>query len=527
MASTEAERHVKATMEGIQERIAALEKKLSAASQLSRPVSQQNPFVISFVGKFKTGKSSLINALLGCELLPTKATTATSVVTRIFSGKTTQALVRESGMERDVTIEEAKAIILGYQVKDTEHPAEVIFECPIPWMNDRIEIRDTPGMDDSSQDGTLEKIALNALKDSDFCVCVFDASSMISGKERDRTKAIYEQMGGNVVFTVNCTNRLNSMERMNEVEHLSNTFFGEMKKGASGIGKHYLVCSAPGMIDLDGFDVWLKGLIADATWISAIRKASADSQLLAQRRLMSEEATAMKSDLNADRSKIKEQHLRMLTQIVNDMEKAGKEKAKHITSIKFTAEDALTDMDGLEEKLKACTTGTDWKSNYAERSAAVVEEFFTDHYQTVCEQWRDVYRKSDVSIIACAFRSISFPEPHSRVVTATTGEKVGGAGTGALIGSLFGPVGALIGGFIGGAIGASSSSADDSAAHTMSFVKDMVVPAVKGSFQTLTNHLRDKAINDAGSKAKKCVTGLETLLNQITALDEQLNRLIL
>ena len=66
-------------------------RELEKIRSLDRPISLEDPFVISFVGRFKTGKSSLLNALLGADILPTKATTATSVVTRIFKGNTAQA----------------------------------------------------------------------------------------------------------------------------------------------------------------------------------------------------------------------------------------------------------------------------------------------------------------------------------------------------------------------------------------------------------------------------------------------------
>ena len=93
------------------------------------------------------------------------------------------------------------------------------------WLKGNIELRDTPGMDDSTQNGLLEKISLNALVDTDLCVLVYDACQFFSAKEREITMKAQEQLGGNIVFAVNRTNLLHSVEDLNQVEKTAKTVF--------------------------------------------------------------------------------------------------------------------------------------------------------------------------------------------------------------------------------------------------------------------------------------------------------------
>ena len=79
--------------------------------------SLKQPFRIVFCGRFKTGKSSLINAILGTDILPIKAKRATAVNTCIKKkafpwtfGESHEAIasITEKGKERNVSIREAQ-----------------------------------------------------------------------------------------------------------------------------------------------------------------------------------------------------------------------------------------------------------------------------------------------------------------------------------------------------------------------------------------------------------------------------------
>lgn len=125
--------------------------------------------------------------------------------------------MRENGQDIPISIEAAKKIILPYDPKSGDNLSEVIFEAPISWLPHRVELRDTPGTSDRL---FLEQMTAAALEDTDLYICIYDAAATLSEAERAETRRLYKQLGGNLVYAVNRTNPLNSLERVKEVERL-------------------------------------------------------------------------------------------------------------------------------------------------------------------------------------------------------------------------------------------------------------------------------------------------------------------
>ena len=417
--------------------ITQYKQELDAIRSLDRPVTKNDPFVISFVGKFKTGKSSLINALLGMEILPTKATTCTSVITRIFRGRKLRAWCCENGSRQEISLDTAKKIIQDYQVEDPDNPVQIIIEVPVPWLSYGVELRDTPGMDDSAQNGHLETIAMNAPQDTDLCICVYDASSMISSKERERTRFIHENMGGNAVHIVNRINLLNSKAQLQEIEQLSNSFFGGLpsqENSVDGTGSFYTVCSAPGMVDLDRFDVWLKRIISGKRtfwkklmeWLfrkmimtpekGLMRKNSYAGKLKYKteqiKNLASLQMTVLKDMLAAQ----KQIHSQRKEQLIEEGKQLGIAEAKKIRAALPNAVSDLKTLQGLDEKLEACINELKgqkpfkWKDLCAQTTKSCVQDFFISNWKTYCESGKQpAIGTIDPKFISEAMEPLTFP----------------------------------------------------------------------------------------------------------------------
>ncbi len=513
--------------------VEAHQKDLDSLNKLQVPVSAKAPFVISFVGKFKTGKSSLINALLGMDLLPTRATTATAVVTRIFKGKKFRAWVTENGGKRSVTPEYAQNVILNYQVKDAGHPAEIIFEVPVPWLREDIELRDTPGMDDSSQEGMLETVALNALNDTDLCVCVYDAGAMISGAEKERTWKIHKQLGGNAVYAVNCTNRLNSTERVNEVDKLCRNFFGSMEpqlKSVPGLGKYYMMCSAPKMIELDGFDGWLKELVSAESIMARqnIREVTVSAQIADKRAEISGNAKSEIEDLQILRKKLCCIQNEEKKSKVKAAKEDGKKQSEKIKNIAAEAEKILVNTDDLRSKLTPLASGENWKNEYSSKTKESVRQHFEKNFADIRKKWKSYFVAGDKSFVRNVTEATNFPGSHVKYVSATTGEKWGWAGAGAGIGALLGgPIGAIIGGTIGRAIGGNDSTIDDSVDNTMSFVQSNIIPQIKVSFESLVSKAAERVRKRIVEEADKAATGYEEYITEVDHLLDDLKRFVM
>lgn len=512
----------------INDRISQRRKEINDMQALACPVSKESPLVISFVGRFKTGKSSLINALIGREILPTRSTTATAVVTHIVKGSKTCVWLCENGTKKNITLDKAKDIILNYKAKSAENCAEIIFELPIPWLSNHVEIRDTPGMDDSAQNGILEEVAMRSLRDTDLCVCVYDAQQLLSGREREITKKIREMLAENTVFIVNRINLINSRENMELIKKQAKTYFKAQGDASYGIGKFFMISSAPGNLYLDNFDTWFKKIVANnnPSMNQAIRTSSVNSRL---RMLAMDLITDHNSDFDAlseHQASLQSIHQQVLSEKKKSMTNYAKSRAdSFMANIAPEAKMYLCNIGALKDKLesriqKEKNAGTYANADYSKLSSNIVKEHFKSRYNEMCAKWPAYFKRDENRFIGDTIGRISFPGRHTVNIRASTGSRVGGAGGGALIGFLFGgPIGALVGGALGGAVGAADDIKDDSVDNTMNFVRNSVIGTLQSSFNTRALEISRKIKNDIGS----FTSGYELELHKVDVLQKHLD----
>lgn len=501
------------------------EKRCAAILELDQPVGEYTPFVVSFVGRFKTGKSSLINALLGMDILPTKATTATTVITRIIYGPTMCAYVRERGNLRPVSIREAQEVILNHKVSDVNNTPDVIFELPVDWLKGNIELRDTPGMDDSAQNGLLEAIALNALKDTDLCVLVYDAYQFISAKEREITQKAQEQLGGNIVFAVNRTNLINSIEGLNQVEKAAKTVFSGMGNDLVGNDRHYLMCSAPGMVDLDGFDVWLKDILAPGHTdrLNSLRKRAVSSGISEMYEEVSGGLKGLVTEASDLLSELSAEHKRRIDKAQQEINRARNNRRNKVLADRLKVELALCDTTGLQAHIKEKRSGN--AQSYDAFSKVTVRDFYSNKAAKTFTEYAPYMKTYGYDFIGKAVNSLTFPSTHTKTVAASGREVGGGAIFGGVIGFLFGgPAGAAVCAGIGAALGGSSSSVDDSESNTVSFVQSNVLNSIKTQLYSVFSREVQRIDSEAASKCAVCKSGLEVHIDAMRSLMQDLNR---
>lgn len=140
------------------------------------------PFTIVVCGSFKRGKSTLINALLGEEVVPTDVTTETITLNRVCYGEHANALILENGKRMVLTdnqlrrseLEELLQSLDGnsYQL-EIRRPLEILKQ---------INIVDTPGLDDSLRN--FEGMVSEALVQADAVVYVFSGVYPLSMQEQ-------------------------------------------------------------------------------------------------------------------------------------------------------------------------------------------------------------------------------------------------------------------------------------------------------------------------------------------------------
>ena len=155
---------------------------IAMAAELRQKALEQR-FDLVVAGQFKRGKTSLINALIGAELLPVAVVPLTSVITVLSYGpKVTATIVYESGERRPIPLD-----TLGAYVTERGNPnnekrvREAHVTCPSRWLVGGIRLIDTPGVGSVYESNT--DIARRFLPQSDAVLFVLSVDQPLSAAE--------------------------------------------------------------------------------------------------------------------------------------------------------------------------------------------------------------------------------------------------------------------------------------------------------------------------------------------------------
>lgn len=122
----------------------------------------EDRFNLAVVGQFKRGKSTLMNAVLGRDLLPTGLLPLTSAITTLCYGSTERMVLRRKGwaFEQEVPLEHLAASITERGNPGNEKGLiEARVELPLPFLRRGLHFVDTPGIGSSRQENTATTYA--------------------------------------------------------------------------------------------------------------------------------------------------------------------------------------------------------------------------------------------------------------------------------------------------------------------------------------------------------------------------------
>ena len=208
---TELEKRFNSVQQGMQSLLKIAQEsdqsEIARRLQVAYDRSRERVFRVAIAGEFSTGKSTLINALLGKALLPTALEACTAVVTRIRKAEKDEepgVLVTSAKSGTRRVSEEALRSSLTFQGQagdDFPVEAEVLLPAGT-FLDHGIEIVDTPGVNDPEARG--EQVTLGFLPKADAIIFVTHAARAFKESEIDFLRdRVGDQDRGRVLFVVN------------------------------------------------------------------------------------------------------------------------------------------------------------------------------------------------------------------------------------------------------------------------------------------------------------------------------------
>lgn len=166
----------------------------AACRQVRDKVAAGN-FNLVVAGQFKRGKSSVVNALLGKDILPVGVIPLTSIVTIVEYGRTPEVNVQmESGLVQQVPLETlADYVTEKANPHNTKGVSRVVVRYPSPWLAQGTRLVDTPGIGSVFQHNT--DLTVGYLPNADAVILVASADQPFSQAEIDFLKDIRSQAG--------------------------------------------------------------------------------------------------------------------------------------------------------------------------------------------------------------------------------------------------------------------------------------------------------------------------------------------
>lgn len=192
-------------------------KKLRTDIQTFQSDFARRKFRIAVVGEFNRGKSSLLNVLLGQQILPEGVVATTATINRITYGTQPRACIRYKDPVvpgTEVALDElAKYVTKLTEESQTAAEAidEVVIEYPSLLGLTNVDFLDTPGMND---DLDMNERTIGRLEQADMAIVALHPSFPYSDTENQFVLSLLEKPCiGQILFV--CTH----MDQMDEEEH--------------------------------------------------------------------------------------------------------------------------------------------------------------------------------------------------------------------------------------------------------------------------------------------------------------------
>ena len=153
---------------------------------------EDNSFEIAIFGRVSSGKSSLLNAMLGIDVLPVGVTPITAVPTRLLYGETPVVHVWFANRTPEqFDIAHLPEFVAEQLNRGNEkHVTRIVVQLPSPRLREGIAFVDTPGLGSLATRGAAETFAY--LPRCDLGVVLIDAGSTLTPDDLQTIQILYD-----------------------------------------------------------------------------------------------------------------------------------------------------------------------------------------------------------------------------------------------------------------------------------------------------------------------------------------------
>ncbi len=189
----------------------------------------QNELIISVIGQFKRGKTALVNAILGEEILPVGIVPLTSVVTKIRNGNTFKAVVHFlDGSSRQILQTELSGFISEQENKNNHKNVDFVdLWYPCNLLGHGVTLVDTPGVGSVHRHNTKASYAF--VQKSDAVLFVLSVDSPINELEEEFLLQA-EQYASKFYFVVNKVDTIDDASRAEYLAYCKTVLQGVLVK---------------------------------------------------------------------------------------------------------------------------------------------------------------------------------------------------------------------------------------------------------------------------------------------------------
>ncbi|HBZ55112.1 MAG TPA: dynamin [Syntrophobacteraceae bacterium] len=215
--STQHYHHFKDRLLGCLEAVAALDSVVAGECRDLKERLTGNLFNLVVVGQFKRGKTCLINALLGVDLLPVAVVPLTSIVTILTYGETLRIeVIYNDGRTGLIRPEELTHYVTEMgNPRNTRGVREVVVQYPSAYLKEGVRLVDTPGVGSAYRHNT--DVAYQYLPKSDAALFLLSVEQPASQAELDFLGDVH-QYADRIFFLLNKIDYLSGQELEQSIE---------------------------------------------------------------------------------------------------------------------------------------------------------------------------------------------------------------------------------------------------------------------------------------------------------------------